>query len=53
MTVTQTWMTVKGMKITPILLSPPLQFGITVTPSLCIIAVHCHQSTNVSNSPRT
>jgi len=46
MTVTHTLTTVRGMKIAP------LQRGITVAASLCITAVHCHQSTNLSNSPR-
>jgi len=46
MTITQTLTTVRGMKITP------PQLGITVTASLCITAMHCHQSRSFSNGPR-
>jgi hypothetical protein len=37
---------------TTTMLPPPLQLGVTVTASLCIIAAHCRQSTNFSNGSR-
>jgi hypothetical protein len=53
MTITQMLMMVRGWRSCHYYVTPPLQLGITIITSLCIIAAYCRQSTNFSNGTRS